>query len=76
MPFEEDEFNKTIDIENKSNAKLIKKHINEGIVEVIVTKTHKKKLRGDKHQNIYWRLSEKGEEIVLLILDWSKKYQK
>jgi len=76
MPFEEDEFNKTLDIEEKSNAKLIKKHITQGLVEVIITKAHKKKLRGDKHQNIYWRLSEKGEEIVLLILDWSKKYQK
>lgn len=75
MPFEDEEFNEAINRDDKKIAKLIKKHIKEELIEVVVTSPQKKKKRGDEHLRLFWRLSKKGENIALLILDWLNKYQ-
>ncbi|MHA1148746.1 MAG: hypothetical protein ACTSR8_10960 [Promethearchaeota archaeon] len=75
MSLEDNEFESWLDQPEKILIKNVKELIKYNLVENIAT-MHRKRLRGDKRIHIYWKLTELGEKITILLLEWFNEQAK
>jgi len=69
MPMKEGEIDEVIDLPEKEKERAIVNLLKGDLIENIAT-VKKKKLRGDKHMQVFWRLSDKGEKIAMELLNY------
>lgn len=75
MSLEDDEFEGWLDQPETILIKNVKELIKDGLVENIAT-MHRKRLRGDKRIHIYWKLTDLGEKVTMLLLEWFNEQEK
>ncbi len=75
MPLEQKEFSDVMDHPPTVVEKMVNLLLSLDLVENLAT-YRSKKTRGDKHISMYWRLTEIGHVVALLLLDWHNENKK
>jgi hypothetical protein len=69
MPMKEGEIDEIMDLTEEEREQAYVELLKGDLVENIAT-VKKKKLRGDKHMQVFWRLSERGEKLAMELLNY------
>ena len=69
MPLKDDEINEMLNITEEQKEMAYNTLIKGELLENLAT-VKKKKLRGDSHMQIFWRLTPKGEKVARELLEY------
>jgi hypothetical protein len=69
MPMKDDEIEEIMDITEEEKERAYVTLIKGELLENIAT-VKKKKLRGDKHMQVFWRLTARGEKVARELVDY------
>ncbi len=69
MPMKEAEIDEIMDLTDEQKERAYVNLLKGDLIENIAT-VKKKKLRGDQHMQVFWRLTDKGEKLARELLDY------